>query len=190
MGRYYNSVSWSTLGLIMCLLFALFLPGGISTVIENNKAYELPVYVSENVSVTGYSVYTVTGELTNLTNENVVIERLEITLTGNTDNTKYSTEILIKNITVPANSSYQIYSPGHSFKNKYGTTVASGELENAYISDCVIDGESVKLKKYDGEHFVDLGLKQGGEVIMIVTGSIALIGAIAIVIYKVKDRYY
>lgn len=191
MGRYHNSVSGSTLLLIFCLFLAIALPGGISTAIENNKEYDLPVYVSENITVTGYSVYTVKGEITNLTNEDVVIERLEITLAGNKENTRYSAEILIKNIIVPANSSYQIYSPGHSFENKYGSIVASGELESAHISDCVINGESVELKKYDGENFVGLWQKQQGvEIGMIATGSFGLVAAIAIIIYKVKSRYY
>lgn len=188
MGRY-GSPSWSTMGLILCLLFALFLPGGISMLNEANQKYDLPIYISQKLSVTGYSSYTVTGELTNNSDRDVVIERLEITLTGKKEYTSYVTDFSINNITVPANSSYEIHSPGHTFQNEHGGVVASGELSSARISDCVIDGKSVELKEYDGTNFVEQGVQPGGAILAIVTGSIALLGAIAIVIYKVKTRY-
>ncbi len=188
MGRY-NSPSWSTLGLILCLCFALLLPGGISMLCVANQDYDTPVYISEKFTVSGYSTYTVTGELTNRTNKDVVIERLEITLMGKKEYTSYVTNFSIRNITVPANSSYQIYSPGHMFKNEYGGTIPSGELDTARISDCVINGKSVKLKKFDGKNFVEQGVQPGGAIVAIVTGSIALLGAIGIIVYKVKTRY-
>ena len=188
MGRY-DSPSWSTMGLILCLLFALFLPGGISMLNEANQKYDLPIYISQKLSVTGYSSYTVTGELTNNSDRDVVIERLEITLTGKKEYTSYVTDFSINNITVPANSSYKIHSPGHTFQNEHGGVVASGELSLARISDCVINGKSVELKKYDGTNFVEQGVQPGGANLAIATGSIALLGAIAIVIYKIKTRY-
>ena len=188
MGRY-DSPSWSTLGLILCLCFALFLPIGISMLSETNQEYDIPVYISEKITVSGYSTYTVTGELTNRTNKDVVIEQLEITLTGKKEYTSYVTDFSIRNITVPANSSYKIYSPGHMFRNEYGGKVATGELDSARISDCVINGKSVKLKKFDGKNFVEQGVQPGGEILAIVTGSIALLGAIGIIAYKVKTRF-
>ena len=189
MSGYYNTPSWSTMGLIMCLLVALFLPGGISSVVEANQEYDLPVCISEEISVIGYSSYTVTGELTNLTNEDVLIERLSITLSGKKEYTSYTASVSLKNITVPANSSYRISSPGHMFKNEYGYTVASGELTSGHIRECIINGESVELKKIDGESFIYQGERPGGSVVAIVIGSIALLGAIAIIVYKIKTRY-
>ena len=189
MGRY-NDVSWSTIGLIMCLLFSLFLPGGISGVVEENKEYDLPVYISEKVTVSGYTSYTVSGELTNRTNEDVIIDCLVITITGKKEYTSYSGGVSIRNITVPANSSYKINSSGHKFKTEHGGTVPSGELDFAQISDCIINGEHVELKKFDGENFIDQGMRPGANIIAIVIGSIALLGAIAIIWYKIKERYY
>ena len=185
---YYNSPSWSTIGLILCLCFSLFLPGGISMINEAIQTYDLPVYISEKIAVSGHYTYTITGELTNRTNEDVIIERLEITLTGKKENTSYVADFSLRNITVPANSSYEIYSPGHAFRNEYGSTMSSGELSSGRISDCIINGKSVTLKEIDGTSFVEQGVQPGGAVLAIVTGSIALLGAMAIIIYKIKSR--
>ena len=186
----FNNASRSTAGLILCLLFAFFsLPVGISEINEVNKDYDIPVYISNEFEVLGYSTYTITGELTNRTNSDVVIERLEITLTGKKGNTSLLAYYTMSNITVPANSSYQIYSPGNMFRYENGRIAASGELNSARISDCVINSESVELKKFDGKNFVEQDFNAIEITLYTVIGSIAFLGAVGIIIYKIKTRY-
>lgn len=56
---------------------------------ELTQKHDLPIYISEEVSISGYSSYTISGELTNRSNKAVKIDLLEIIVSGKEDNTIY-----------------------------------------------------------------------------------------------------
>lgn len=157
--------------------------------VEANKEYSLPVFVSKEITVSGYFSYSIQGELTNDTDNDVIIECLDIALAGRKGNTTYESKLRLKNIVVAANSTYQISSSGHQFRTEHGGSVPTGVLDYARISNCVINGESVKLKKLEGDRFIDQDEQPNGAAVAIVGGSIGLLCAIAIIIYKWKTRF-
>lgn len=186
--KHYGDVSFSTIILIICLFICIALPGGISMLCESKKEYNLPIYISKELTVSGYSYYTIQGELKNLTEESVKIDKLTIVVAGSKNKVNYSGTVVLENIEVSANSYYQIYSPGHSFLNENGGQIPSGVLTYARINECVIGGETISLKKFDGESFVDQGVQPGGAIFAIIIGSIALFCSIGLIIYKIKNK--
>ena len=187
----YNETSWSTIGLIFCIAISWFLPVGISTAREVKQEYDLPIYISQKVTISGYSSYTITGEIKNRTNEDVKVDYLEIALSGRDGDTVYHIDERLKryDFIVPANSTYTIRFDDVVY-TQLGSTVAHGELTNANISACIIDGKSVELKKKDGDYFVAQGGNSSGYIYAIILGSLGLIGSVAIIIYKVKDKFF
>lgn len=186
----YNETSWSTIGLIFCIAISLFLPLGISTAREVKQEYDLPIYISQEVTISGYYSYTITGEIKNRTNEDVKVDRLEITLSGRDRDVIYYIDETLKeyDFIVPANSTYSINFDDVVY-TRFGSTIASGELTEANISACIIDGKSVELKKQDGDYFVSQGGNSSGYIYAIIIGSLGLMGVVAIIIYKIKEIF-
>ena len=187
----YNDTSWSTIGLIFCLAMSIFLFAGISAAREVKQEYDLPIYISQKVTISGYSSYTITGAIKNRTNKDVKVDYLEIALSGRDGDTVYHISERLKeyNFVVPANGTYTIRFDDVVY-TQLGSTTAHGELTNANISACIIDGKSVELKKQDGDYFVSQGGNSSGYIIAIIIGSLGLMGAVAIIIYKIKDNYF
>lgn len=188
--RNYNNVSWSTMGLVLCFVIGLALLWmGISTAQDLKEEYTVPIYISEDLSVSGYSSYIIKGELTNYTNNDITIDRLDIKLSGKEENTNYYTDnpITIVDINIPSNSSYHIYLDDIIYTES-GVGSAHGELTSANISKCVINGEVVQLKEFDGHAFVSPGGNSWGHIVCIILGCVLLMCAILIIIYKIKNR--
>ena len=181
MSRQTN-VSWSTICLVFFFGMFVFLPMSLASAKDIKKSASLPVYISTPFEVYGYSSYTVTGALSNKTGEDVLIDVLEIALTGTTGKTHYYAESnqTLTNIIVPANSTYQIHIDNIVY-SKSGYGEAKGELENATLSKCVINGEEVDLVTQE-----DMEMK--GVVYGIVIGSIGLIGTVSIIVYKIYKK--
>ena len=190
MSRYNSSMSWSSIGLIFCLALSLLLWNGLETEKEIKQEYTLPIYISREVTISGYSSYTIEGELTNLTNEDVKVKSLEIAVSGRDGDTRYhaSERLYIYDFVVPANGTYNIYMKDVVYV-QLGEETAHGEMTEANISGCIINSESVELKEKDGEYFVAQGGNSTGYIGGIILGSLGVFGAVAIIIYKIKDKY-
>ena len=183
-------MSWSSIGLVFCLAISLFLWVSIDTALEIKQEYTLPIYISKEATISGYSSYTVECELTNLTDRDVKVDLLEIAVRGRDGDTYYhaNQRLLKENFIVPANSSYKIKLDDIVYV-QMGETTAKGELTDAHISECILNGESVELKEKDGEYFVTQGGNSTGYIAGIVIGCLGLLGAISIIIYKIVDKY-
>ena len=190
MSRYRNNMSWSSIGLVFCLAISLFLWVSIDTAQEIKQEYTLPIYISKEATISGYSSYTIECELTNLTNRDVKVDLLEIAVRGRDGDTYYHADqrLLKENFVVPANSSYKIEFNDIVYV-QMGETTAKGELTDANVSECILNGESVELKEKDGEYFVTQGGNSTGYIAGIVIGCLGLLGAISIIIYKIVDKY-
>ena len=190
MSHYKNNMSWSSIGLVFCLALSLCLWTGIENAQEIKQEYNLPICISREVSISGYSSYTIEGELTNLTNEDVEVDSLEIAVSGRDGDTFYHADqrLIIEDFVVPANSTYEILFDDIVY-TKLGEETAHGELTNANISKCILNGESVELKVIDGEYFVSQGGYSTGYIFFIIIGCFGILGAVAIIIYKIIERY-
>ena len=189
---YNKETSWSTIALIFCLAFSFFLLAGIDSARDVKEEYDLPIYISQKVTISGYSSYTITGAIKNRTGKDVKVDYLEITLSGHDgDTVYYINERLEKyNFIVPANSTYEIRFDDIVYTQP-GNTTAQGELTHATISACILNGESVELKKQDGDYFVSQGGNSSGYILAIILGSFGLLGLVVIIIYKIiKYKYF
>lgn len=188
MSRYYGqNISWSTIGLVLCIAISLLFPLGINMATAIKKDYDLPIYISQDISVSGFIDYTIQGELKNRTNEDVIIEELQIALSGAEGNTHYYAYETIVDIIVPAGSTYRINLTDKRYSETDGS-MAIGKLKYANIRKCIINGESVQLKKLDGDYYVNEGANSSGYIFSIIIGGLAIICAVLIVIYKIKHR--
>ncbi len=187
----YNETSWSTIGLIFCLAISVLLYLGIESAREVKQEYDLPIYISQEVTISGYSSYTITGEIKNRTNEDVKVDYLEINLFGHGVYTEYVIDERLKtyDFIVPANSTYTIRFDDVVYTQP-GNTIANGELTEVNISACIINGKTVRLKEKDGDYFVTQSGDSTRYIYLIIIGSLGLIGAVAIIIYKIKKNYF
>lgn len=188
--RRYSNVSWSTIALIISIVISTSLPVGIAEMKKVHEEYSLPIYISKELEVNGYSSYTVTGELTNYTNNTVIIEKLEISIYGYKNKVLYVARprLTIYDIIIDANSTYSIYESDLVYSQD-GMVYAKGELTDANISDCIINGESVELKKFEAGYFISQRTSSNGYIIYLIVGSIAITMSVAIIIFKIVKHF-
>lgn len=169
--------SWSTIGLIFCIIVSLMLPTGIKAAIESKKT---PIYISQKICINRKSdYYEICGTLANKTNQDVCIDFIQISARGKSNNTNYfARPIVIQNINIEANATYEIYRTDLRYIGENGE-LDLGYLTEAYISKCEINGKSVNLR--ESNEYSEL-------ILFSMVGGIAYIGAIAIIVYKVKDK--
>lgn len=179
MSRAYKDVSWMSIILVGCLIGGLFLLKFGINCIKVREEYSLPVYISEELSISGYSSYTITGEITNWTDEEVKIDLLKISPNGKNGSSYYYVDekLSIEDIIIPAHSSYSIYIKDLVYVSK-GQTEARGELNSVLISKCIINGEEVDIasKKW---------LDDSSGVIMVVFGILCLAIDMAIIVVRI-----
>ena len=188
MSRYYNSFSWSTIGLVVCLALSMLFPLGIEMKNEIQQDYNLPIYISKDISITGFDKYTIKGELSNNTNKDIIIDELQISLSGADGNTHYYAYETIINITVQAYSKYQINLTDKVYYDKQDGSMTINKLNYAHIGKCVINGKTVQLKKQEGDYYVAEGVNSKGYIFLLIIGGVAAISSILIIIYKIKNR--
>ncbi|MDD4291935.1 MAG: hypothetical protein PHX51_06870 [Clostridia bacterium] len=171
--------------LIGILLFAL----GLGKIIVNNQAYDVPVYISDNFTVTGYSTYTVQGSLTNRMSNDILIERIEVNLSGSDGRNHWSATWTKRDILIPANETIRLYESDLTYSFNATGYTAEGCLTDATVSDCIIDGVSYKLKySENGQDFSRQGDDNGTSVLILVGGIILLLVSGGIIVYLFKTR--
>lgn len=167
--------------LVLLLMFGIMMMlAGITGIVSRTEEYEYPIYISQEFKLFGTSSKELTGQFTNRTSENVVIEEMSIRVsTEKKGNTRYYDYLKFKNIIVPANGVYNFKQIG---------IVSS--FVNVSLSYCIIDGERCSLKySNDGIVFED-NEKQLSSSILYLIGGVVLLGLSAFVItdYFVKKR--
>lgn len=153
--------------LILFLLFgAILTAAGIATYSEKDN-YNSPVYISRDFTVSCTDTYTVSGQLTNRTNQDVCIDTLVIRLSGSNSKTTYYANVSKSNLIVPANSSVNIYQSNVKY--------TAGLLTNAHVSKCDINGTNYNLKySSDGTNFSYDSKSSSTSIIMLICGACLL----------------
>lgn len=158
------------LGLFL-LFGTLLLACGIGGLLSRTEDYNAPLYISQDFVLTCNETYTITGELTNRTDQDIVISELKFHLNG----TNHYAYVYERDLVIPANSEYRY------LKTNIDYTVDL--LDRVYIQDCIIDGIDYDLQySSDGIVFENNANNLTSSTIMLIIGLVLLIAAIYIVI--------
>lgn len=175
-GKVKKSLSSKTLGFIWLLVIfgILFTILGIISLTSTNS-YDAPVYISQRLTVTeNSSSITVTGEIKNLTSENIFIDEINIHLSGYAgyNTTNYANE-KITDISIAPNETYEIR---ETYPYKYS------DLNNASISYITIDSNKYVDIKYssNGSDFEGQDSPSVIQIISLPVGIIMLVSAIIV----------
>lgn len=142
---------WLIAGIIGCIIFIII--GIIScynAAKENNKPYELPIYISQKFTITkNGNGWEIDGKLTNLLNEEINIDELHFKISGKDPDkykTYYESTITEKNILIGIKETYY-------FNDTY-YTVGKTDFSTVILDYCIINGEQIKpVYSSDGIHF-------------------------------------
>lgn len=167
--------------LILLLMFGVMMTlAGITGIVSRTEEYEYPIYISQEFKLSGINSKELTGQFTNRTSENVVIEEMSIRVsTEKQGNTRYYDYLKFKNITIPANGVYDFKQSG---------IVAS--FVNVSLSYCIIDGERCSVKySSDGSVFEDNENQLSSSLLYLIGGVVLLgLSAFLIIDYFVGKR--
>ncbi|MDD4729569.1 MAG: hypothetical protein PHN55_12565 [Dysgonamonadaceae bacterium] len=173
----------------LSLLFGVLLTLlGTTQLIENSKPYTAPIYISQEFTITGYSSYTVSGQIANLTSSDIIIEQIIVSLSGSSGNTKYRASWSRSNINIPAGGKLNLSESGLEYTpSGFGTP--SGQLKNAKVSKCIINGIDYDLKySFNGTDFNEQGANIETSILMMIGGIILLSISAGIIIYWIKNK--
>lgn len=169
--------------LIVAFTFALLI--GFRCIYDNisYNGYQYPIYISEKLITERVSenCYEIRCQFTNLTDEDVIISKIHLHLSGvekrKNDNLVIYDDRYLTNITVPANGKYDLIMDNVYYPVKFGTIMES----------CVIDGKKCNLQySADGITFKGPTSMVTSIIILIV----AVMGNIVCIYRIIKNRKY
>ena len=175
----------STIAIFVLTIFSLCAGAIIIFNSCSHEEYNVPFYISKPLQISkGNDTWTITGELKNLTNEDLILKSISFECNGKANNTRYTANYNIKEIIIPANGKVSIYENNleswlDTHFNKYA------ELSDVNFKSCTINGISYNPKySSDGINFHDSNISYG--IISLIAGFILL----AIGLVKVKNEYF